>query len=71
MIDDFLYQFQKMYVALEHSQKKSFDPKEFCLTIKDVENRPINTSIQEDAHEFVNRLFGKIEKYCKDADKLK
>ncbi len=50
IVDDFLYQLQRMYVYLEMSEKRSFNPRELCLTIKDRSMRPINTSIQEDAH---------------------
>jgi len=45
-----MYQLQKMYTYLNLSKKKYYYPKEFCLTIKDFNKKPINTSIQEDAH---------------------
>ena len=51
---------QKMYVHLEHSQKQYYDPTTFCLAVKDFQGKPINTNIQEDAHEFLNTAFDKI-----------
>ena len=58
--DDFMFQLQKMFCHLESSQKKSFMPKEFCFSNKDFDGKPINTSIQEDSHEFLNRLLENI-----------
>ena len=61
IIDDFLYQLQKLYAHLHLSQKKYYDPVEFCLTMKNPQTgEPINTAIQEDAHEFLNTLFQKL-----------
>lgn len=54
-----------MYVSLEWSQKQYYDPTPFCLAIKDSQGKPINTHIQEDAHEFLNSAFDKMEGYCK------
>ena len=66
IIDDFLYQLQKLYAHLYLSHKKSYDPLEFCLTLKNPQTgKPINTAIQEDAHEFLNTLFQKLERYLK------
>ena len=70
IVDDFLYQLQKLYVHLEWSQKQYYDPSIFCLAVKDFQGRPINTAIQEDAHEFLNTAFDKIENYSKDQQKL-
>jgi hypothetical protein len=39
------------------------------LTIKDGQGKPINTHIQEDAHEFLNTAFDKIESYAKKQEK--
>lgn len=50
-----------MYINLECSQKQYYDPSKFCLAIKDYQNNPINVHVQEDAHEFLNSIFGKIE----------
>ena len=60
MVDDFLYQLQQLYVHLEWSQKQYYDPSIFCLAVKDSQGKPINTAIQEDAHEFLNTAFDKI-----------
>ena len=60
MVDDFLSQLQQLYVHLEWSQKQYYDPSTFCLAVKDSQGKPINTAIQEDAHEFLNTAFDKI-----------
>lgn len=64
LVDDFMYQLQKMYYHLQFSQKKYFTPKEFCYSYKDFDGKPINTSIQEDSHEFLNRLIEQVESIC-------
>lgn len=71
IVDDFLYQLKKMYIHLELSQKQYYDPTTFCLAIKDPQGKPINTSVQEDAHEFLNTVFDKIESYAKEQKKVK
>jgi hypothetical protein len=50
---------------LKWSQKQYYDPSNFCLAIKDSQGKPIKTHIQEDAHEFLNSAFDKIEGYSK------
>ena len=60
-----------MYANLRLSQKQYYDPTKFCLAIKDNQGKPINTFIQEDAHEFLNTTFDKMEKYTKKQEKLK
>jgi ubiquitin C-terminal hydrolase len=60
-----------MYVNLEWSQKQYYDPTKFCLAIKDSQGKPIKTHIQEDAHEFLNTAFDKIEGYTKKEERLK
>jgi hypothetical protein len=70
IVDDFMYQLQRMYFNLQYSQKKSFVPKEFCYANKDYDGKPINTSIQEDSHEFLNRLVENMENLCKVDESL-
>jgi len=70
LVDDFLTQLQEMYIYLKCSQKQYYDPTKFCLAIKDPQNNPINVYVQEDAHEFLNTVFGKIEDYVKKQEKL-
>ena len=38
--------------------------------MKDFQGNPIKTFIQEDAHEFLNTTFDKIQKYTKQQEKL-
>ena len=50
VVDDFMYQLQKLYHHLHHSKKKYLVPTDFCFSFKNFEGQPINTSVQEDAH---------------------
>lgn len=59
-----------MYYHLQFSRKKYFVPKDFCFSYKDFDGKPINTSIQEDSHEFLNRLIEKVEEVCKKDERL-
>lgn len=54
-----------MYANLQLSQRQYYDPIKFCLAVKDYQGKPINIFVQEDAHEFLNSIFDKIEKYTK------
>lgn len=66
IVDDFIFQLQKMYAHLSLSQKKFYDPTEFCLATKNpLTGHPINIAIQEDAHEFLNTLIDKVENSIK------
>lgn len=50
-----------MYGFLELSEKQAYDPIEFCFAMKDFEGNPTNTAIQQDAQEFLNIFFDRIE----------
>ena len=55
---------------LEWSQKQYYNPTTFCKAIKNSQGKPINTNIQEDAHEFINTCLDKMESYAQKQEKL-
>lgn len=59
--DNVLHQFQKMFTFLELSERIDYNPVEFCYSFKDFQNQPVNVSIQQDAQEFLNMIFDKLE----------
>ena len=62
MVDDnVLHQLQKMFGFLELSDRQDYNPHEFCFSFKDFQGNPVNTSIQQDAQEFLNMIFDKLE----------
>ena len=62
MIDDnVLHQLQKMFGFLELSDRQDYNPHEFCFAFKDFQGNPVNVSIQQDAQEFLNMIFDKLE----------
>lgn len=65
-----MYQLQRMYYHLQYSKKKYYIPTEFCLTCKDMEGKPINTAIQEDSHQFLNKLVQNAENTFTKDEKL-
>lgn len=59
--DNVLHQFQSLFANLELSEKQDVDPSDFCLSFKDFEGNPVNVMVQQDAQEFLNMLFDKLE----------
>jgi len=51
-----MYQLQKLYYYLEYGHKKYYIPLDFCYSLKDMDNKPINVAIQEDSHEFLSTI---------------
>lgn len=64
--DNILHQFQNMFANLELTERQEFNPDDFCFAFKDIEGNPVNVSIQQDAQEFLNMIFDKLEKGLKD-----
>ncbi|EAR94410.2 ubiquitin carboxy-terminal hydrolase (macronuclear) [Tetrahymena thermophila SB210] len=59
--DNILHQFQQMFSFLEMSDRVDYNPIEFCYSFKDYSGEPVNTVIQQDAQEFLNMIFDKLE----------
>ena len=55
--DNVLYQIQKMFMNLEYSDKKYYNPKPYCMSFKDYEGNPTNVSEQMDIDQYSNILF--------------
>jgi hypothetical protein len=58
--ENLLFQIQKMFLNLQHSEKKFYNPKEFCNAFKDYEGNPTNVSEQMDIDEFSGILFDRL-----------
>ncbi|CAD8054531.1 unnamed protein product [Paramecium primaurelia] len=63
--DNPFHQFQKMLASLDLSDKADFNPYQFCLTYKDSDNQPVNVSMQQDAQEFLNQFFDRLDNQLK------
>ncbi|KRW99755.1 Armadillo-type fold [Pseudocohnilembus persalinus] len=59
--DNVLHQLQNMFGFLESSDRMDFNPEKFCFSFKDWEGNPVNVGVQQDAQEFLNMAFDKIE----------
>lgn len=64
--DNIFHQFQKMFSHLLLTEKQEYNPDEFCYSFKDFDGQPINVSIQQDAQEFLNLFFDKMETSLKN-----
>lgn len=60
--DNVFHQFQKMFAYLDSSQRGDFSPREFCKSYKDFSGQRVNLMVQQDAQEFLNMIFDKLEK---------
>lgn len=62
LVDDNLFhQLQKMFAYLDCSERRDFNPTEFCLSYKDHSGQPVNVMVQQDADEFLKVIFDKLE----------
>eukprot|EP01029_Cantina_marsupialis_P020832 TRINITY_DN4923_c0_g1_i1.p1 TRINITY_DN4923_c0_g1~~TRINITY_DN4923_c0_g1_i1.p1 ORF type:complete len:2806 (-),score=917.65 TRINITY_DN4923_c0_g1_i1:204-8621(-) len=59
--ESFMYQLQKMFVHLRDTDRKAYNPKDFCYAFKDWEGNPTNVAVQQDASEFLSMFFQKVE----------
>jgi ubiquitin carboxyl-terminal hydrolase 34 len=46
---------------LELSERQEYNPREFCFSFKDFNGQPVNVRIQQDAQEFLNVAFDRLE----------
>lgn len=63
--DDLVYQLQKLFVFLEKTDRQDYNPKDFCFSFKDYAGSPTNLVVQQDAQEFLNMIFEKLENKVK------
>ncbi|CAK70549.1 unnamed protein product (macronuclear) [Paramecium tetraurelia] len=64
--DNPFHQFQKMLASLDLSDRADFNPYQFCLSYKDNQNQPLNVSMQQDAQEFLNQFFDRLDNQLKE-----
>jgi len=64
--DNVLHQFQRIFGFLELTERQDYNPGKFCFAFKDQDKRPTNISLQQDAQEFLNLLFDRLENHLKD-----
>lgn len=63
--DNVLHQLQKLFVFLELTDRQDYNPFEFCFSFKDYSGLPVNVLMQQDAQEFINMIFEKLENSLK------
>ncbi|CAO2651506.1 Nn.00g040760.m01.CDS01 [Neocucurbitaria sp. VM-36] len=56
-----LLETQRLFTQMQHSFRKSTDPRSFAACVRNLEQTPIDISIQMDADEFYNLLFDQWE----------
>lgn len=63
--ENVLHQLQSLFGFLDLSDRQAVSPSAFCYAFKDFDGNPTNTSIQQDAQEFLNMAFERIEQGLK------
>ena len=58
--DNIFHQLKNMFGYLLLTEKQEYNPDELCFAFKDFEGQPVNTSVQQDAQEFINIFFDKL-----------
>ncbi len=64
--DNMLRQFQLIFCHLQNSSRQDYTPYQFCFAFKGSDGKPTNTAVQQDAHEFLNILFDRLERRLKE-----
>lgn len=57
-----LFETQRLFTQMQHSFRRSTDPRSFAACVKSVESTPIDIAVQMDVDEFYNLLFDQWEK---------
>ncbi|KAJ3445331.1 ubiquitin carboxyl-terminal hydrolase faf-x-related [Anaeramoeba flamelloides] len=60
-----LNQLKRLFQKLKQKKLRYYNTMPFCKVFKDIQGKPINVREQQDANEFLNVLFEKIEKGLK------
>ena len=68
--ENILPNLQNMFAHLKFSEKQYFAPQQFLKEFKGLDGQPVNVSLQEDCHEFLNLLWDKIETRTKGTRKV-
>jgi len=55
---------------LQESEKKFYDTRPFCASYKNYDGEPINVGTQQDADEYMNMLFDKIDTLLKSTPQV-
>lgn len=63
--DNLFHQFQGLFAALQLTLRSEVSPENFCLSFKDFEGESVNVLVQQDAQEFLNMLFDRLENALK------
>lgn len=56
-----LHETQRLFTTMQHSFRRSADPREFAACVRNLDSTPIDIAVQMDADEFFNLLFDQWE----------
>lgn len=65
--DNVFHQFQRLFAYLDQSKRPDFNPIDFCASFTDQMGQRVNILVQQDAFEFLNVIFDKLEKSLKNS----
>lgn len=71
IVDDvFLHELQRLFSYLQFSERTDFEPTQFFKHVR-ISGEPAPANVQQDAHEFLNFFFDKLESVFRDTPFLK
>ena len=56
-----------MFSFLQMTDRQEYNPAQFCFAFKEYNGNPTNVRVQQDAQEFLNLGFDRLEKLLKDS----
>ena len=62
--DNFLHQLQRLFSNLALTDRVAYNTRDFCFSYKDC-GQPVDVSVQQDASEFLNVAFDRLEQGLK------
>lgn len=66
VVDNSLFQWMRMFAFLSISDRKEYNPRDFCFAHKQPGGVPTNVRVQMDAQEFINVGFDRLEEALKN-----
>ena len=64
--DNLLHQMVRLFSFLQMTDRQEYSPVDFCFSFKEPGGNPTNVRVQQDAQEFINFGFDRLEKLLKD-----
>jgi ubiquitin carboxyl-terminal hydrolase 34 len=65
--DNLLHQWQRLFASLQLTDRQDYNTRDFCFSYKD-NGQPVNVRVQQDASEFLNVAFDRLERQLRKSE---